>query len=430
MSNSRQDMKKQPSLLRGFFFYSAAGLINAAIPFLLLPLLTRYLSPQEYGLVAIYQALVSFLIPFIGLSANQSIARSFFMKSKTDFALFMGNACFLFLLSTFFFTVLCCLAFLFTDSFFGLSLFWLCSIPLAAVTTMIYRSNLIILRSEARAGCFSLYEVLFMTLNMTLSVVLVVSFKWGWEGRVWALVLTPALFGAIAFLHMRKAEFLTFRIDRKYIKEVIDISLPLIWHALGINIIFFSDRLFLDHLLGKEAVGLYTVGYYFGMTIYILAVALANAWDPWLYKKLSAPQKHHKRTTILLTYAAFLGILAAAGTVSFLSPWLIDRMTPEPYHSSKLFVPWIAFGYAAFAMFSMLSPYLVQEKKTRFIGISTFLASIINLCGNYILIQTQGAVGAAQATLISLCFLLACTWCFSQRFYPMPWLSFFKKTSE
>ena len=50
--------------LKDVSIYTLASIINATIPFLLMPVLTRYLSPTDYGIIAIAQSIIGFLTPF------------------------------------------------------------------------------------------------------------------------------------------------------------------------------------------------------------------------------------------------------------------------------------------------------------------------------------------------------------------------------
>ena len=83
---------------------------------------------------------------------------------------------------------------------------------------------------------------------------------------------------------------------------------------------------------------------------------------------------------------------------------------------------WVAFGYALRGMYMMRFPYLVHMGRTSFLGILTAVSAIINLIANYILIQNNGAIGAAQATLLSFAIQLIGVWWYTNRIYPMPWL--------
>ncbi|MCA6417299.1 MAG: oligosaccharide flippase family protein, partial [Cytophagales bacterium] len=56
------------NLLKSSFVFTASNALNSAIPFLLIPVLTRYLSPSDYGIVSIFQVVATMLISFAGLN--------------------------------------------------------------------------------------------------------------------------------------------------------------------------------------------------------------------------------------------------------------------------------------------------------------------------------------------------------------------------
>lgn len=66
------------SLLKGASVYLVSNILNAVIPFLLLPVLTRYLSPAEYGQIAMFQTLLAGIGTFIGLNAVGAANRKFY----------------------------------------------------------------------------------------------------------------------------------------------------------------------------------------------------------------------------------------------------------------------------------------------------------------------------------------------------------------
>ncbi|HVL01538.1 MAG TPA: oligosaccharide flippase family protein, partial [Dongiaceae bacterium] len=66
------------SLVSGVGIYLIASVINAAIPFLLLPVLTRYLEPAEYGEVAVFQVWVSMIGALCGLSVHGAAGRKYY----------------------------------------------------------------------------------------------------------------------------------------------------------------------------------------------------------------------------------------------------------------------------------------------------------------------------------------------------------------
>ncbi|HGN9343496.1 TPA: oligosaccharide flippase family protein, partial [Morganella morganii] len=70
-------------ILRAPFFqqsviYLTTNILNALLPFILLPIFSRFLSTEEYGKIAIFQLIISGLNAFIGLNTIGAASRKFF----------------------------------------------------------------------------------------------------------------------------------------------------------------------------------------------------------------------------------------------------------------------------------------------------------------------------------------------------------------
>lgn len=65
-------------LFRNSFVYTGSNIIRNAIPFLLLPVLTHYLTPTDYGVVATFEVLLAIAIVFVSLSMHGAVAVNFF----------------------------------------------------------------------------------------------------------------------------------------------------------------------------------------------------------------------------------------------------------------------------------------------------------------------------------------------------------------
>jgi NADH-quinone oxidoreductase subunit H len=72
--------------------YAAANVASAAVPFLLLPLLTRVLAPADYGHIVAFALLVTLCTPFAGLSVHSAVGVAWFNKSRDEIPVFNGMA--------------------------------------------------------------------------------------------------------------------------------------------------------------------------------------------------------------------------------------------------------------------------------------------------------------------------------------------------
>jgi len=89
------------SLFKASGIYTLSSIINAAIPFLLLPLLTRYLSPEEYGIVSMYALLLSITSVFTGLSVHGAINRAYFDEKINNHKEYVWNSLIILFISSF-----------------------------------------------------------------------------------------------------------------------------------------------------------------------------------------------------------------------------------------------------------------------------------------------------------------------------------------
>ena len=71
--------------------YLCSSILKKAIPFLLLPILTKYLSPQEYGILSIFQLMILFLTAFVGMNMSMNVSKNFFKYTKEEISLMTGN---------------------------------------------------------------------------------------------------------------------------------------------------------------------------------------------------------------------------------------------------------------------------------------------------------------------------------------------------
>jgi len=408
-------------MLRSFFIYAISGGLNRAIPFFLLPIITRYLSPGEFGIWSIFQVIYTFCLPLIGLDSQANITRSFFRLEKNDIACLVGNL--LVVISGTFALLLISLFLILTffNDLFGLPTEWLYAIPFISFTNMINLYNLTVLRNRDRPKTYSAYEIGFTIFNFLTAIVLIIFADYGWQAMAWGRISAGLIFSLLGIWHLQKTGFFKINFDIRWIKEILRISIPLVPHALGGIIISLSDRLFIDNMLGKHDVGLYSLGYIFGSLVLLVTDSFNKAWSPWMYRQLAEIDMEKKKKIVKITYCYDFCIVLLALLLTAFSYRLIDLMIAPAYFEAKEYVLWVSLGLSAQGMYFMIFPYLVHIGKTNFLGLMTAIAALINLLGNYILIKINGAVGAAQSTLISYVLMFLVVWWYVRRSYPMPW---------
>jgi O-antigen/teichoic acid export membrane protein len=408
-------------LFSGFSIYFGTSLLNRAIPFLLLPVLTRYLSPAEYGLLGIYQVVIAFSMPLAGMQMQNNITRNFFRVTQDEMARVVFNLLLVLITtSTLLLIVLTGYVFL-GGELFSVPERWVLVLPVLAFMNMSNEFHLTILRNQRRALSYGLYEISRTILNLSTTLVLVVGFAWGWEGAAMGILVASLCLGSSGVWRLWKDGFLRPEVDRQAIREIWGVSLPLVPHALGAAVITLSDRLFIERMVGTDEVGVYVVGYQFGMVMTLFVTAFNRSWSPWLYEQLADVTRAAKLRIVRGTYAYAAAVFLLATGVTIGSYGLIPFMTAPDFHGATRFVGWVALGYAFHGLYTMVFPYLVHVGRTGPLGLITFVVSGVNLVANYWLIRINGSVGAAQATAFSYLLMFVSVWWYAGRIYPMPW---------
>ncbi|NMA48901.1 MAG: oligosaccharide flippase family protein [Tissierellia bacterium] len=409
------------SLFQSAGIYTITSGINAAIPFLLIPILTRYMSPGDYGIISMFGVLVSFVAPFTGLSIHGAIQRQYYERDHIDLPKYVSNCILILLTSS---ALVATIFYIFGAPISRISSFpqqWLWLVVIISIAQFLSQVVLVLWQVQVKPLPYGIYQILQTLLNATLSVWFVVGLGLAWKGRIEAQVIAVTVFGAVAIGILYKNKWLKFSFNRNYICNALRFGVPLIPHTLGGVIITMTDRFFITNMVGLESTGLYTVGYQVGMIIGLLENAFTQAYAPWLFERLKADDNAVKIKIVKLTYYYFLSIIAVAVVLGLIAPWLLSFFVGKQFSGSSNFVLWIALGYSFDGMYKMVVGYIFYVEKTYILAWITFLCAVINVILNYILIKINGAIGAAQATTITFLLLFLLTWILSYHVYKMPW---------
>jgi O-antigen/teichoic acid export membrane protein len=409
------------SLLRSAGIYTITSGINSAIPFLLIPILTRYMSPGDYGIVSMFGVLVSLVAPFTGLSIHGAIQRQYYERDHIDLSKYVSNCILILLTSS---TLIGLIFFIFSEPISRVSSFpqqWLWVVIIVSIAQFLSQVVLTLWQVQVKPLPYGIYQILQTSFNAGLSIWLIVGMGLAWKGRIEAQFIAVLSFGIIALFILYRDKWLKFSVDWAYIRNAISFGVPLIPHALGAVIITMTDRFFITNMVGLEATGLYTVGYQVGMIIGLLENSFTQAYAPWLYEHLKMNHELVKVKIVKMTYAYFIIIICLALLLASIAPWFLSFFVGKEFTGSSSFVLWIALGYAFNGMYKMVGLYIPYVEKTGYLSIVTVPSALLNILLNYILIRYNGPVGAAQATTFSFLFMFIATWILSSKVFPMPW---------
>lgn len=232
--------------------------------------------------------------------------------------------------------------------------------------------------------------------------------------RMLMLVLVGANFLNLVYITALLVKRLNLKVralvDLVYWRNIFKVVLPFAL-AAGFNKIYgYFDQVLLSKLASDAALGFYAVAYKLTFALQFLPLALVAA----LYPAMSTyfvkdRQLLNKSFTRAVYYLLILTIPLSLGVI-VLAREFITTLYTNDYLSSvlplQILIASLTFLFINFPLGSLLNAADKQARNT----LNIFLAMVVNIVLNFILIPGYQAVGAAIASLISTLFLFILGW--------------------
>lgn len=377
--------------------YMFASFFNKGIAFLTLPIFTRLLTTGEYGTVSTYSSWVAIVSIISGMSLNVAIrlsrGKDFKLKITKDEELAS-----IFTITLLVGGILCAVCIFFGVLFhpsIPLLLIVLCF--LEGIFGWLITDYTYYQMMESRYLGRTLLMILPNVLAAIFSVILILNLQGdkSW-GRIIPLAICPAVIGlALCFrVFLRHKPCLNIG----YLRWALRVSLPLIVHALALNILLQSDRIMITSFRSTSETGIYSLIYSFSTLAIVLTSGLEGIWTPFFTNKMNeedcdAINVFSKDYLNLICYA-MVGIIMIA-------PELMRLMSSSEYYEGIIVLPLLVLAdFFAFAYTFYVDVEYYYEK-TSFITVNTVIAASLNILLNYIFIPRYGYLAAALTTLVS-----------------------------
>ena len=415
----------QNKFLQKLSIYTISSYINKAIPFLMLPILTNYLSTDEYGEVSMFLALMNLLIAVFGLSIEGALMRKFYDKGDS-FPTVLFNYLFLLLSS---FSVCSVLFVIFSSkitTYSGVSVQYLAAAVLGSFFSVICYCVNSLHQAEGKATAYAIFTNGWSFLNALLSIILVVFFSLGVVGRVYGIAISTILMGVVGILLLCKNGIIP-SIDKKLILEELKVfGLPMLPMNLRGTILGFTDKLFIANIIGLSAAGVYTVGTQLAMIIDIFVRSIALAYTPWVYAKLQDASSESLKKIVRLTYTLILIIIIVSFSWIIIARLASPLLVSSDYEDSFVYLNWLIACNGILGVQLLLVNFIYYSKKTKLYSLLSIFSIFLNIFLNYVFITTRGTIGAAQATLVvyatTLLFTVLIVY---NKYKQIPWFTIF-----
>ena len=372
--------------------------IIQGLNFFTMPIFSRVLGVENYGIVSIYATWVLIMTAIFSLEAASSLNMGRIRYSQEEQPRFHSSILCLGTVSYVCFSVLVVI--------FSKQLSVLLKLDRMILLAMIAHSYgqfcVTFLNTkftyEFKATHNFILSVVTSVCSIGLSLILIHKMppEQNYWGRILGQSITYALLSVVVWFVIFPKGKMGY--NKEYWKFCIPLTVPVIFHMLANHVLGQTDRVMLQHMINDAEVGIYSLASSFSVALCIVWTALNNSWTPF-YMEYSRQNRIPEMLKRAKNYMELFTILATGFVL----------LTPEVYHvfADRAFwggtnlIPILAIGYYMVFLYSLAVNYEFFHQQTRLIAINTAIAAVLNVVLNFFLIRIWGGLGAALATAIA-----------------------------
>ena len=409
------------NLFRNLAIYGFGDVATSIVSLLLLPIYTRYLTPSDYGVIAMLLTIEAVAKVLFRWGVDTAFMRLYYDCADQPARQRLASTIFFFLLAV-------------NGSLLAVGLLgagWLSTrlfgsaheailIALVIGNTFVVGLYFIpfqVLRIKEKSKQFIALVFARSAATLVLRLVLVIGAGMGVLGVVVADVVVTVFFTGV--LSRWFAPLIRPVFSRSILREALRFGLPRIPHSVAHQVIGLADRYFLNAFGTLHDVGLYSIGASFGLALKLFVGAFEAAWTPFFLGVMREPNPQRVYATVS-TYVVAVLVLLTAGLCA-VAPDVVRLTTTAEFHEAARVTPWIALGVMFQGTYIVGSIGLVITKRTARYPLATGGAAAASLLANAWLIPRYGLMGAAWANTLAYATLAVVTITFSLRLYPIPY---------
>jgi O-antigen/teichoic acid export membrane protein len=392
-------------LFKNSSYYMIASLLPITVSFIMLPIYSRYLTPEDYGVIALVLSLQAFLPLIMTFQIHSSISRFYFdykdnLNNLNVFittilvsALILASIV-LFIIITYLENIL----YLILPKTIGYNDIFL----LGIISTYFYiftTAFITILRVQQKAKLFMKTSLYLFIISLSVNVFEVIILERGSYGILEASLIM-SIISCIVYFWLIK-EFTVMKFKFSIIIDPIKYSLPLIPHSMSGLIFMYSDRIILEKYVTLSAIGLYMFSDKIATVFKMIVNEFNNAFIPYFNEKslVSKEEAIKDVQNISLYFIYFISMLIIF--VALFSVEMVYWLFDERYFSTWKMIPLLSSAYVFRSLYCFSSSGIFYEKKTGKIALITIFAGIANITLNIYLIPIYGIMIAIYTTIFS-----------------------------
>jgi O-antigen/teichoic acid export membrane protein len=409
------------SLVKHSGIYSLGNILSRSIGIILIPVYTAALSIEQFGIYAIFEAIIFFSESILHFGLPNAL---FKWLNNSNFKNREKNILFTTLLFMVFISlVIILITFLLQDfihTYFTIGYelqhcLFVSSLIIGA--KLISKASLSYIRFKEKSVFFIIVNIGHFFIQLLLTIYFVLYINLGVLGILLGILCGEIFAILLQFPYWLKNICLVF--EYKEIYKMFKFGFPLAFSDISARILLIGDRFILGYFLNMGIVGIYSLGYKFANLLYtIIGQAFNNSYIPFAWKKLSDSdaKRFYSVSLTYFTYTMFWTGLF----IAIYAKGIIHLFAKDPsYWDAYKIIPIIILAKAIRSQFIILRMGFQFTNRTRIVAYIVSLCTILHLSLNFILIPAFSMMGAAYATFIAFTCIPVIGYYYSQKYFPV-----------
>ena len=388
-------MSREGKLAKNTLILAIGTFLPKLAAFITLPILTGYLTKEEYGTYDLITVLVSLILPAATLQIQTAAFRFLIdvRKEERRIKSIITNI-FAFIIPTSLIALIVLYLFL-PGSVFDKLL--ICAYFFADILVNGARQ---VSRGLEKNLDFSISAIVSAVGKMIFAVIFVWYLRTGLTGSIIALFMASAISLVVLMIKAKLYRYIDLSlISWKEIKSLIAYSWPMVPNSMSMWVMRVSDRFVVTMFMGLSANAVYSVANKIPSLLTLAQSTFTMAWqeNASIVSKDDDAEAYYSAMfrTIFDLMAGFLGLLICV------TPLLFVLLIRGDYGEAYFQMPVLFFGMFFYSLCAYLGGIYVAYKDTKSVGITTMASAACNLIIDLALIKFIGLYAASGSTLIS-----------------------------
>lgn len=396
--------------------YVLLGNISAkGIGFVMLPLYTRWLSVEDYGISDIITVYVTLLLGIVSCCIAEAIFIFPKNKSKDVQKRYLSSAlAFLSIISlivlfVFLFIKLCSISWN-VESSFTKYIWYIYALLLSQILQSISQQ---FTRSIDKMAIYSITGIV-VAISTAIFAFIFIPGR-GVEGYIISLIIAHYCGSLFAIVASKSYRYISVKsISLVSCKEMLMYSIPLIPNGIMWWMVNAINRPIMEHYVGFHDIGIYAVANKFPSMLTVLLNVFVHSWQISVLEEFGKPSYSVFYNKLLRLFVILSSMLLLVMTL--FSKQLVFLFTTSDYYEAWLYIPILTLGVVFSNLGGFAGGNFSAVKQSKYYFFSSMWAALSALLFNTILIPVWGLIGAVTSTLISFFVLAVSRFVYSSRF--------------